>query len=164
GLRKNSGALRALAPKWRSSSTAARRSGSPAHCSSRNAPRRSGARSAACWNKSSTASGDGSGMSPPFSGLLAQPLHQPRPDVPPVPVERALGQPEDRRGLVPGQAGEIAQQDDLGLERVAGLEFLQGLVDREHVVRGRLEDGAGLVQLFAPPAAAPLGPGLAARL
>jgi hypothetical protein len=39
---------------------------------------------------------------------LAERLHEPRPDVAPVPVERALGQPEDRRGLVHRQAGEIA--------------------------------------------------------
>ena len=95
---------------------------------------------------------------------LAEPLHEPRPDVAPVPVERALGQPEDRRGLVHRQAGEVAQQDDLGLERVARFEFLERLVDREHVVRGRLEDGARLVQLLALPAAALLRPGLAARL
>ena len=43
-------------------------------------------------------------------------------------------------------------------------EFLQRLVDREHIVRGRLQDGARLVQLLALPAAALLRPGLAARL
>jgi hypothetical protein len=84
--------------------------------------------------------------------------------VTPVPVERALGQPEDRRGFVHRQAGEVAQEYDLGLEPVARFEFLQCLVDRQHIVRGGLEDGARLVKLPAPLAAAPFRTGLAARL
>jgi hypothetical protein len=45
-----------------------------------------------------------------------------------MPVQRPLGHPEDRRGLIHRQAGEIAQKDDLGLERVAHFEFLERLV------------------------------------
>ena len=48
-----------------------------------------------------------------------------------MPVQRALGQPEHRRGFVHRQAGEVAQQDDLGLERVALFERETSAV-REH--------------------------------
>src|SRR5215813_362428 len=95
---------------------------------------------------------------------LAEPLHQPGADVAPVPVQRALSQAENRRGLIHRQAGEIAQEDDLALERVELFEFPKRLVDREHVVRGRLHHSAGVVQLLAAPAAAALRPCLAARL
>jgi hypothetical protein len=70
-----------------------------------------------------------------------------------MPVQRPLGHPEDRRGLIHRQAGEIAQKDDLGLERVADFEFLERLVDREYVVRGRVQNSAARVQRPAAPAA-----------
>ncbi len=79
-------------------------------------------------------------------------------------VERAFGQPEDLCGLFPRQAGKIAKQNNLRLERVARLEFLQCLVDCQHVVRGGLEDGTRLIELPALLAAASVRPSLAARL
>src|SRR5206468_1078204 len=83
----------------------------------------------------------------------------PRPNVAPVAVQRALGQTEHRGGLVHRQAGEVAQEDDLGLEGVTPFQLRERLVDREYIVRGRLDDGAGLVQLLPAPVAAPPPPG-----
>src|SRR4051812_8191575 len=95
---------------------------------------------------------------------LAEPLLEPCPDVTPVPVQCALGQSEDRCGLVPRQACKIAQEDDLCLEWVARFEFPQCLVDRQHIVRRGLQDGTRLVELPTLLAATLVRSGFAPRL
>ncbi len=144
GLSRNSGSLWALPSNSRSSSTAKRSSASPSHFLSRKAARCSSGRSAACWKSASTASGDGSGM---FLDLR-EPFHEPRADVPPVPVERALRHAEHRCRLVHRQAGEVAEQDYLKLERVA-LRVHSMLRERQALPRRAAPGRASLVQLFA---------------
>ncbi len=95
---------------------------------------------------------------------LAESLHQPGTEISPLPVQGAFGQPQDGGGLIHGQAGEIAQEYDLGLERVGGLKFLECLVDREHVIGGRLEPGACIVKFLTLASAALSWAGLAPRL
>lgn len=58
-------------------------------------------------DSASTALGDGSSLAS-LARSLAEP-HQPGPNVAPVPVQRALNQPQDRRGLIHRQAGEAPQ-------------------------------------------------------
>src|SRR5262245_696653 len=166
GLPSSDSSAWALLSRCRSSSTAARRSASPWHCSSRNAARRAGSRSIAWSNNSSTRWGEGFAIGVPRAGVPASPesLQQPGPDVAPLPVQGARRQAEDFRRLIRRQPAEVAQQHDLRLRGVLFLQLFQGLVDGEDVLRGRLDDGTGLVQLLAPPPAAPHGAGLAPRL
>src|SRR5262249_33728355 len=156
----------ALLSSCSSFSTAARRSASPWHCSSRNAARRAGSRSSAWSNNSSTRWGEDFAIGVPRAGVPAspEPLQQPGPDVAPLPVQGARRPAEDFRRLIRRQPAEVAQQHDLRLRGVLFLQLFQGLVDGEDVRAGRLEDSTGLVQLLAPPPAAPHGAGLAPRL
>src|SRR5262249_31029198 len=149
----------------RSSSTAARRSASPANCSYRNVASRAGSRSTAWSNKSSTRRGEGSAIGVSRAGVPAspEPLEQPGPDVAPLPVQRPLRQAEASRRLGRRRPAEVAQQHDLGLDRVLLFQLFQGLVDGEDVLRRRLDDGTRLVQLLAVPPAAPRRAGPAPR-
>lgn len=79
-------------------------------------------------------------------------------------IQRALGQPKDRRRLIHRQSAEITQEDDLSLKRITLFEFLERLVNREHIVRGRLQHSACLVEFPAPPTPTALWPGFATRL
>src|SRR5438034_164256 len=180
GLRRRDSAVWARRSRRSSSSTAARRSVSPAHCASRNVSSRAGSRSSAWSNTSSTRRGEGwaigvsrAGVNSPRpldsggeggNGASAEALEQPGADIAPLPVQRPLRQAEDFRRLVRRQPAEVAQQHDLRLDGVLLFQIIQGLVDGEDVVRRRLQDGPGLVQLLAAPAAAPHRAGLAPGL
>src|SRR5262249_3703090 len=59
---------------------------------------------------------------------LGQPAFQPRPDVPPVPVQRAFRLAEYLGRLLHAQAGEITQHYHHGLERVLPLQLVEGFV------------------------------------
>src|SRR6516165_10817892 len=59
-------------------------------------------------------------------------------------------------GFLHGQAGEIAEPDELGRVRVVGGEPFQGVVDGEDVFGGRLVGQLGAVEVHAVEAAAAL--------
>src|SRR5262249_41457919 len=132
-----------------SASTAARRAGSPAHARPRYAARSSGPRASASWKISSSFMTDpGSGpCAPPPSharkgacgtkisaknwqggsgfGAEAEFAAEPGPGVDPQPVRAAGADPQGRGRLLARQPGEVAQLDELGLERVESRQAVQ---------------------------------------
>lgn len=81
-----------------------------------------------------------------------------------MPVQRPFGYLQQRCSFFSRQSREIAQQDDLRLERIERFELRQRLVNRQHIFRRRLQYGAGFIQLLPPPVASLLQIGFAARL
>src|SRR4051812_30138930 len=79
------------------------------------------------WNRSTPAG---------FSwgtGLPVDFLVQPGPGVSPVAVRRGHGDAERPRRLLDRQPGEVAQLDELGLDRILLLEPAQRLVERQQL-------------------------------
>ena len=74
---------------------------------------------------------------------------EPGPGVGPVPLGGRAGRSQGRGGLLDGQAGEVAELDELGLAGSSGREPVQGLVEGEQVLGGRRRRRSGLVQVDA---------------
>ena len=69
------------------------------------------------------------------------------------------GNPEDARGVLLGQPGEVAELHELGLDRVLGFELRQGLVEGQEVLGGGRGRDVDVVEVLPlQPAAVLLGP------
>src|SRR5215207_3746378 len=69
------------------------------------------------------------------SDVVAEGVDQPGPGVSPVAVGGSGRDAQGRRGLGDGQAGEVAELDDLGGAGVEGGELFEGLVEGEQSLR-----------------------------
>src|SRR4051794_23365003 len=70
------------------------------------------------------------------SGVLQELAVQPGPCVSPVPISRCRRDAQGDGGLVQGQAGKIAQLDELTREVVQDRQALQRIVQGDQLVRG----------------------------
>ena len=105
-----------------------------------------------------------------FSRILVQVpgspqlVEQPGLGVTPVALDRRRETPSARAASSSREAGEVAQLDELGLDRVVGLELRQRLVEGQEVLRGGRGRDVDVVELLACPLAAMLLRPLAAGI
>src|SRR5262249_29685712 len=96
----------------------------------------------------------------PTMGSLAlaiRPIHllvEPGLGVGPVPVRRAQGDAQRRRGLLGRKPGEVAELDDFRGDRLLVVQSLQGFVEGHKVVAGLFRFDLQIFQVNASPPAA----------